>query len=46
MIAGRYSSHIGTNGFNNARTFVAGNPGITAVGHVASDEVLIGVAKS
>jgi hypothetical protein len=46
MIAGNYAADIGSNGFDNACAFVPSDPGIATVGHITSDEVLIGVAQA
>ncbi|CAB4948774.1 unannotated protein [freshwater metagenome] len=40
------ATHVGTDSFNDARTFVASDPGIAAVRHVSGDEVFVGMAKA
>ena len=40
------ATHVGTDSFNDARTFVTSDPGIAAVRHIAGNEVLVGMAKA
>jgi len=46
MITGNYAADIGSDGFDNSCAFVPSDPGIATVGHITSDEVLIGMTQA
>jgi hypothetical protein len=43
VIARNNAADIGADCFDNAGTFMTSDPRVSTVGHIASDEVLIGV---
>ena len=46
MIADLEVLHVGTYSLDDAGTLVASNPRVTAMGHIAGDEVLIGMTQT